>query len=204
MTADVVLIDYGSGNLASLRSAVHAVGLSTKVAENAAQVAQSMIVMLPGVGNATSAEQTIRESWLTDALHGRNADCRPIIGICLGAQLMYEHLEESHSAGLSWLSSGVLRLSRGRHNTSWNSLDHQALHDAGLAKGLRATDTVYFNHRFKLPRSQTPIEVLTAGQNQVVAIANQNHLYAIQFHPEKSQTAGVSILRNILGAARAN
>lgn len=204
MTADVVLTNYGSGNLASLRSAVHTVGLSTEVAENASQVGQAMIVMLPGVGNAVSAEQRIRESWLNEALHTRSAAGRPMVGICLGAQLMYEHLEESRGAGLSWLSGPVLRLPHGRHNTGWNTLDYLALHDAGLAKGLRSTDTVYFNHQFELPQSQTPIEVLTAGLNKVVAIANQNHLYAIQFHPEKSQTAGVSILKNVLRAARAS
>jgi glutamine amidotransferase len=167
-------------------------------------VARSTLVILPGVGSAVSAVKFIQESWLDEALRRRHAEGRPIIGICLGAQLMYEYLEESRSAGLSWLSGSVHRLPHGQRNTGWSALDHQALRDAGLAKGLRAADTVYFNHRFELPRSQTRNEVLATGLSEVVAIANQNNLYAIQFHPEKSQSAGVQILKNVLGAARAN
>jgi glutamine amidotransferase len=202
MNADVLLVDYGSGNLASIRSAVHAVGYSTGVAQNPAQVAQSELVILPGVGNAESAEQIIRETWLAEALHLRNENCLPTVGICLGAQLMYEWLEESQSAGLLWLAGSVQRLPHGSHNTGWYSVDYEALSEVGLAKGLRPSDTVYFNHRFELPRNQALREVLSVGPREVVAIANLDHLYAIQFHPEKSQAAGVRFLKNVLEAAR--
>ena len=204
MTNQIVIVDYWSGNLASVMFAVRGLGYSAGVARSPEEIRDARVLIIPGVGNAISAGSVLESTWLSEALHLRHSAERPVVGICLGAQLMYTRLDESDSAGLSWLSGSVEELPNGHRNTGWSSLDHQTLRETRLATGIRPDDTFYFNHRYALPRRSATIEVLSADTSPVVAIAISGHLYAIQFHPEKSQAPGARLLQNTLRVADAN
>jgi glutamine amidotransferase len=199
MSVPVVVVDYGSANFGSVVRAFSAVGHQAKVARDINDVASARLVVLPGVGHAGTAMQHLADGWLRTALDERHAAERPILGICLGAQVMYEELEESGSHGLRWLAGRVERLPVGHdHHTGWERLDHAALRTSGLARGLTESSTFYFNHAYRLPRGSSKVEVLADASIPIVALAQHGHLLGAQFHPEKSQEAGRVLLRNLM------
>ena len=199
MSVPVAVADYGSANFGSVVRAFSVIGHHAKVARDAADVASAQLVVLPGVGHAGRAMQHLADGWLRTALDERHAAERPILGICLGAQMMYEELEESGSEGLGWLAGRVARLPAGHdHHTGWERLDHDVLRASGLARGLTESSTFYFNHAYRLPRGSSKIEVLADASVPIVALAQHGHLLGAQVHPEKSQEAGRLLLRNLM------
>ena len=199
MSVPVAVADYGSANFGSIVRAFSAIGHQAKVARDAADVSSARLVVLPGVGHAGTAMQHLADGWLRSALGDRHAAERPILGICLGAQVMYEELEESGSEGLGWLAGRVERLPAGHdHHTGWERLDHDALRSSGLARGLTESSAFYFNHAYRLPPGSATIEILADALVPIVALAQHGHLLGAQFHPEKSQEAGRLLLRNLM------
>ncbi len=199
MSTPVAVVDYGSANFGSVVRAFSAIGHQAKIARNVADVVSSRLVVLPGVGHAGTSMQHLSDGWLRRALDDRHNAERPILGICLGAQVMYEELEESGSYGLGWLAGRVERLPAGHdHHTGWEQLDHEALRSSGLARGLTESSAFYFNHAYRLPQGRTKVEVLANSSTPIVALAQHGHLLGAQFHPEKSQEAGRLLLRNLM------
>ena len=201
MKARVAIFDYGSGNLRSLLTAIDVSGASGRVVENVGQLESASLLLLPGVGSAVGALSKLRDSWMFEALSTWVESERPVLGICLGAQLMFEWLGEADCAGLGWLSGPVLPLpSEIASHTGWAELDFDALKRAGLATRLHPSATFFFNHRYHLPKVDVSHLVATVEEHPIVALVRERNLTGVQFHPEKSQAAGAQILRNILGA----
>lgn len=199
MTAPIAIADYGSANFGSVIGSFDAVGVLATIARTADAIREARLVVLPGVGHAGAAMRNLSDGWLRTALEERHADDRPILGICLGAQLMFERLEESGSEGLGWVPGEVRRLPECTgHNTGWAQVDHDRLLASGLGRSLTPRSTFYFNHGFYLPVGAAQTEVPLAEDPSIAAIVRQGHLTGVQFHPEKSQAPGRYFLRNLL------
>jgi imidazole glycerol-phosphate synthase subunit HisH len=196
---NAVLVDYGAGNLRSVFSAFERAGASATVTADPDAVREAPLAVIAGVGNAESAARRLEEDGLADALRERIAAGRPVLGICLGMQLLFEESEEG-GRGLGVLRGPVRRLRAGRvPHMGWNTLRVTA--PSALLDGLDGAD-VYFAHSFACAPAD-PVAVAEVEHEGVVVAAVENSAIAgVQFHPERSASAGARVLRNAVAWSR--
>ena len=196
----IALIDYGAGNLTSVRKALAALDADVDVPRTPADLDRAQAVIVPGVGNfqRTSA---LDAEWRSGIL-GAVERGRPLLGICLGLQWLFEGSTEApDSQGLSLMSglcdrmeaSGSLKVP----HVGWNSLEFRR--PSRLFDGIQQDSQVYFTHSYAAPITQDAIAVTTHGVPFASAV-ERGHVYGVQFHPEKSGDIGLRILRNFLDA----
>ncbi len=196
----IAIIDYGAGNLQSVEKALRHIGCACQVASTPAQLASCEAAVLPGVGAFGEAMAGLSSRMLDTAVREFIGQGRPLLGICLGLQVLFESSEESPGVkGLSVLPGKVLRLpAEGQKvpHIGWNSL---ALERPGwLLQGLEAEPYVYFVHSYYL---QAQGDVVTASASygaHIHAAVERGNLAACQFHPEKSGRTGLRILKNFV------
>jgi glutamine amidotransferase len=195
----VVLADYGAGNLSSVCSAFARAGAEPVVSMETAEVADAPLAVIAGVGNARSAARRLEETALADALRERIAAGRPLLGICLGMQLLFEESEEG-GHGLGLLRGPVRRLRAGRvPHMGWNEL--RVIGPTALLDGLDGQD-VYFAHSYACSPAE-PVAVAEVDHGgPVVAAVERGAVAGVQFHPERSGPAGARILENALAWSR--
>lgn len=196
------LVDYGVGNIGSLATLLDSLGYVCRVTSDATQIRETPMLLLPGVGSAATAMRELNRRGLVAPLQARHATGMPIIGICLGAQLMFTELIEAPGPGLGLLPGTVAPLAGAkRFNTGWCHIEWPPLLAAGVVRGLKSSDSFYFNHQYVLPpllpgSGRTTSHL--AHDPNVPAIHLTDNLCGIQFHPEKSQVAGRRLMKNIL------
>ena len=194
---DLVLLDAGGANLGSVRYALERLGVSPRLVRDADEFGTPDRVLLPGVGAAGTAMALLRERGLVPLLR----DCRvPLLGICLGMQLLFESSEEGDVDGLGLLPGRVVRLHarsglRVPH-MGWNAL--QVERESALLAGLPAAAEVYFVHGYAVPPGPACVASCTHG-TRFAAIVEQGHVAGFQFHPERSAAVGARLLGNFLG-----
>jgi glutamine amidotransferase len=195
----VGLVDYGTGNLGSLARVFESLGIYVEVVREPERIAKTDLMVLPGVGAAGLAMERLEKSGMADGLRARHSAGRPILGICLGAQLLCGFLHEGDCEGFGWIETNVEPLGEYPfYNNGWCRLDFGALREAGLARALSATSTFYFNHRYAMGWDAKMKCVAVEGRSDLPAIYLDEVICAVQFHPEKSQREGRVLLRNIL------
>lgn len=202
MTRKIALIDYKAGNLTSVRKALAAVGAAVYTPQTAAELAEADGIIVPGVGHFT-ATAALDATW-TDAIRSRVADGRPLLGICLGLQWLYEGSEESPElAGLGVLSGRCHKLPGDSvdgitikvPHVGWNALERTA--DASIIDGIDDQAQVYFTHSYVAPVTADTAAATTHGQ-RFASIVQRGVVAGVQFHPEKSGDVGLRILRNFM------
>ena len=191
------IVDYGAGNLMSVSKALDFLGLENKIVTNPDLMAQASGIILPGVGAFPDAMQALAESGLTQSLiHA--AKTRPFLGICLGAQMLFEESDEMHlTKGLGLLPGRVQRIDTDLKlpQIGWNSLEYHK--NDPLLAGVPEGSYVYFVHTFKMCPAERSGLIATCDYNDsVTALVGRGQLYGSQFHPEKSGEVGMTILRN--------
>ena len=197
----IVIIDYQAGNLTSVVRSLKALGVEGTVTQDPAVVAQATRVIFPGVGAAGKAMATLRELGLDQALRQSFQRGIPILGICLGAQVILEHSEENDTACLGLLPGRTRALSRGEGlkipHMGWNRVRFLRAHR--IFKGLPEGAEYYFVHSYYPAPAETAmvVGVTDHGIEFPCAIGWRN-LVATQFHPEKSGRFGLQILENFL------
>jgi len=197
----IVIIDYQAGNLTSVCRSLKALGVEGTVTQDPAVVAQATRVIFPGVGAAGKAMATLRALGLDQALRQSLARGIPILGICLGAQIILEHSEENDTACLGLLPGRTRALPRGEAvkipHMGWNRVRFLRTHQ--VFKGLPEGAEYYFVHSYYPAPAQTAmvLGVTDHGIEFPSAIGWRN-LVATQFHPEKSGRFGLQILENFL------
>ena len=196
----VVLADYGAGNLRSVCSALERAGVEPVIAHEAAEVIEAPLAVIAGVGNTASAARELESRGLDDALRERVALGRPLLGICVGMQLLFGESEEG-GAGLGLLPGSVRRLRASRvPHMGWNELCAQR--ESDLMQGLAGED-VYFAHSFACePDDRAVVVADTDHEGPVVAVVERGPLAGVQFHPERSAAAGARLLDNVLAWSR--
>ena len=197
----VALVDYGAGNLRSVAKALERSGLAVDVTSDAAALARADAVVLPGVGAFAAAAANLRAKGLDVAVRRAIDAGRPYLGLCLGLQLLFEDSDEHGlAAGLGWLAGHVRRFPEqvaGRPlrvpHIGWNEVRWQGNHP--MRKALPESDVYYFVHGWRvLPESRADqVGSCDYGGEFAAAVAHEN-VFAVQFHPEKSQAAGKRVL----------
>ena len=192
----VAIIDYGVGNLFSLRSSFAAIGEQAEVTGDAARIAQADRVILPGVGAFADAYDKLCESGMDEAVRRAVKSGKPVMGICLGMQLLFERsYEYGEHPGLGLLEGEVVgmegRLPGGLAipHIGWNAL--RIKRPGGVLKYVEEGDCVYFVHSYYAVSLTATAEY---GLELTAAVQREN-LYGCQFHPEKSGKVGLGILR---------
>jgi len=200
-----MLIPHGAGNIGSLMELFHQAGYFPRVAESASQIDSIDIAVIPGVGASGSAMARLRETGFADALVRMNERQRPIIGVCVGAQVMFDRLHENECTGLKLLPGEVARIAGGEFNNGWSDIRLDAKTQesgAGKTRPLllkTAAKTFYFNHGYQI-NTVAPMQEsgFTCGGEKLLAYFVHDNLCGIQFHPEKSQAAGLSFIANTM------
>jgi len=202
--ARVALIDYGSGNLRSVFNALEHEGADVSLVSTPAELESADAVVLPGVGAFGDCVRGIQSRGLWEPLRAWLGSGKPFLGICVGYQLLFEESEESPGVrGFGHFEGAVRRFTTAGLKVpqiGWNSL-HFTDPGAPLWRGLPQDAHVYFVHSFfPAPADSSVVAAWTDyGGTFASAVAREN-VAAVQFHPEKSQAAGLKLLRNFLGS----
>lgn len=196
----VAIIDYGVGNLFSLRSSFAAIGEQAEVTGDAARIAQADRVILPGVGAFADAYDKLCESGMDEAVRRAVKSGKPVMGICLGMQLLFERsYEYGEHPGLGLLEGEVVgmegRLPGGLAipHIGWNAL--RIKRPGGVLKYVEEGDCVYFVHSYYAENCAVSLTATAGYGLELTAAVQRENLYGCQFHPEKSGKVGLGILR---------
>jgi glutamine amidotransferase len=190
------IVDYGVGNHASVKHSFQALGYRCRTSCDPEMLADSDLIVLPGVGAYPAAMSALNNRGLVDFLRDQAHSGQPIIGLCLGMQLLAEEsLEHGTTVGLGLIPGQVLPLEQAPWHIGWNTIEV-----TNEDKMLLPTDgeSYYFNHSyiFNAPR-QYQVCLARLGQTFTVGVRRGN-IVGLQFHPEKSQSAGRVMLRNLV------
>jgi glutamine amidotransferase len=197
---NVVLVDYGAGNLRSLSSALVRADADPVVTTDPAVVTKAPLAVIAGVGHVGSAAAGLARHGLDDALRARVAAGRPVAGICVGLQLLFGESEEG-GRGLELVAGRVRRLRARRvPHMGWNTL--RAARPSATLEGLDGED-VYFAHSFAVAPEDDAVSTATVEHDGgIVAGVERGVLAGVQFHPERSGAAGARMLENLLRWSR--
>ncbi len=194
----LAIIDSGGANIASLQFALDRLGIESVLTTDANVLRSATHVMLPGVGAAADCMARLREANLIDVIRSLS---QPLLGICVGMQLLYESSEEGDVECLGLLPGRVRRLScEGLPipHMGWNQLELAT--SSPLFEDIQSGDYVYFVHSYCAPVSDATLAKCTYGET-FSAVVQRGHVYGTQFHPERSGRIGSLILRNFLRIA---
>jgi len=196
---DVAVIDAGGANLGSVRYALERLGIAPRIVRDADALRDADRVILPGVGAAPPAMAMLHERGLDAALRASQA---PLLGICLGMQLLYERSEEGDVDCLGLLSGTVRRMRPARGvripHMGWNRLHRRR--DAPLLQGIADDAWAYFVHGYAAPADDVCVAECTHGDT-FAAVVQHGRIAGAQFHPERSSAAGARLLANFLRSA---
>lgn len=198
----IAIIDYDAGNLKSVEKALHYLGAETLITRDPKKILQADKVILPGVGSFGTAMEQLQKYGMDEVVHQVVEKKIPLLGICLGLQLLFEESEESPNVkGLGILKGKVCKIpdTTGLKipHIGWNSLD---LHNNGrLYQDIPQGSYVYFVHSYYLKAEDTSIvKASTEYGTHIHASVEKDNVFACQFHPEKSGEVGLTILRNFV------
>jgi imidazole glycerol-phosphate synthase subunit HisH len=196
----IALIDYGAGNLTSVKKALAAVGADVCVPKHPADLAAAQGLIVPGVGHF-GATRALDESWV-EAIRQRVDEGRPLLGICLGMQWLFEGSDEAPDCRGSGLMSGrCYRLDAARGtvkvpHVGWNTLEFEP--GASIVSAITPGAQVYFTHSYVVPITSDTVALSEHGE-RFAAVVERGHVAGVQFHPEKSGEVGLQVLKNFLG-----
>ena len=192
----VVLVDSGGTNIGSVRYALERLGIDAQLSRDVRKIRAATHVILPGVGTAAPGMARLREAGLVDVVRELT---QPVLGVCLGMQLLFEHSEEGDTPCLG-LIPGSLRLFPKNGNLrvphmGWNALRPERA--SPLLNGIDAGDFAYFVHSYAAPLGPYTLASVDYG-GAFSALVQQRNFYGAQFHPERSATVGAMLLKNFI------
>ncbi len=197
----IAVVDYGIGNLRSAQKALEHVGAEAHLTADRGLIAAADGVVLAGVGNFGRCMEALHEAGLAEPTLDAVASGRPVMGICVGMQLLYEASEEApDTAGLGVLP-GTVRLlpdTEKRPQMQWNLLQRQG--PSALLDGIDDPLWMYFVHSYAPPPGDAVVATCDYG-GPVTAVVERGNVWATQFHPEKSSAKGLAVLANFAKAA---
>ena len=196
----IAIIDYGVGNLFSLRSSLRAIGAEALVTADEGQIRAADKLILPGVGAFGDAADKLRERGMDALMREQAASGKELLGICLGMQLLFESSEEyGEHEGLGLLNGHVVDMA-GRipaelkiRHVGWNALHFRRQHR--LLRHIREGDCVYFVHSFYAEDCADSLVATAEYGRELTAVVGRDNVMGCQFHPEKSGAVGLGILR---------
>ncbi|HET9032626.1 MAG TPA: imidazole glycerol phosphate synthase subunit HisH [Dokdonella sp.] len=193
---DVVLVDAGGTNIGSVRYALERLGVDARISADAGQIRAASHVILPGVGAAVPGMQRLRDSGLVETMQSLE---QPVLGVCLGMQLLFEHSDEGNVACLGVIPGRVRRIEADAHrrvpHMGWNRLCRER--DDRLLERLAEDAFTYFVHSYAVARSESTLASVDYGAPLSAIVRHRNYC-GMQFHPERSSAVGALLLKNFL------
>ena len=198
----LVIVDYGLGNLLSVAKAFESIGVSVCVSADPKELKEASHIVLPGVGAFPRGMQNLKSEGLRETLEEEvMGNKKPFLGICLGMQLLAEKgYEHEECTGLGWIKGEVKKIDVERQglkvpHIGWNNLDIKK--ESRLLKNIKPDTDFYFVHSYQLhcADSKDLVATTTYGE-EITAVIERGNISAVQFHPEKSQDAGLTLLEN--------
>jgi glutamine amidotransferase len=203
LVQEIAIIDYGVGNLRSVEKAFAAMGCEAVVSGDASVLREARRLVLPGVGAFAACMSALCERGFDELVRERAVEGTPLLGVCVGMQMLFEESEEfGQKAGLGFLRGRVRRFNQGLHvpQVGWNQVK-QRPQTHPLLKGIEDGSFFYFVHSYycdALEREDVLAE--TDYGMDYASIVGRGRVFGVQFHPEKSQSAGLKLLRNFAQA----
>jgi glutamine amidotransferase len=199
----ITIVDYGVGNLGSILNMLKKVGAKAQASSDPDVLRQADKLILPGVGAFDAGMKKLNETGLVPVLNELVLEEKvPVIGLCLGMQLMTRRSEEGTEAGLGWIDAETVRFKFGPENAQlkvphmgWNTLDIRRLHP--LVMNLGPDSRFYFVHSYHVVcQNEAEVVAYTDYGYPLAAIINKGNILGAQFHPEKSHKFGMQLLKN--------
>lgn len=201
MSVRIAILDYGMGNLRSVEKALEHVGVTATVSSDGDEVRAADGVILPGVGAFPRAMERVRELGLDELIHERRDSGVPILGICLGLQLLFDSSSElSGGIGLSMLGGPVGELDADGlkvPHIGWSPVRWER--ESSLTEGIPSETPFYFVHSFAPRPSDSELLGTAEYGSRFACAAERDNVFGVQFHPEKSSAAGLRLLANFAG-----
>jgi glutamine amidotransferase len=196
----IVMVDYGVGNLRSVEKAIRSVGGEILTTTDPATIQSADKIILPGVGAFQDGMRGLERHDLVEPLRQAAGRHKPLLGICLGMQLLFEvGFEHGEMTGLRLLPGEVVAFPLGDvkiPQTGWNQI--WPTNEELLLKGIKPGDYAYFNHSYYCAADQEHILARTEYGLEYASVVGRENVLGVQFHPEKSQRVGLQILRNFV------
>ena len=193
----IAIIDYDAGNIRSVTNALERIGASYTLTSDPEVIRKAEKVILPGVGSAAEAMASLRSKGLVDVIRGLR---KPVLGICVGMQIMCGHSEEGDVACMGIFDCDVRKFSPSPEakvpHMGWNAICNL---DGKLFKGISSGSYVYFVHSYYAPLCPDTVATCRHGDLLFSAALKYENFYGTQFHPEKSGDIGENILKNFIG-----
>ena len=189
----LVIINYGAGNIKSIQFAFKRLGVEAILSDNPKEIQAADKIIFPGVGEASSAMKMLKETGLDKIIPTLK---QPVLGICLGMQLLCKSTEEGNTEGIGVFQTNVKRFSNEVKvpQMGWNVINNLK---SDLFKGIKENAYMYLVHSYYAEHCDETIAKTDYGLNYASALQHEN-FYGVQFHPEKSSLAGEQILKNFL------
>jgi glutamine amidotransferase len=205
MSTQIAILDYGMGNVRSVEKALEHVGAEASITDDPALVRGAEGVILPGVGAFPRAMERVRERGLDELVEERQAAGVPILGICLGLQLLFDSTTEQGGAeGLGLIAGPVAELdAEGLKvpHIGWSPVRWER--ESRLVEGIESETPFYFVHSFVPAPAAEDVLGSAAHGTRFTCAAQRDNVYGVQFHPEKSSAAGLRLLSNFAGICAA-
>jgi imidazole glycerol-phosphate synthase subunit HisH len=197
----VAIIDYGMGNVASVQKALHFLKIDSKVTSNFEEINNSEYIILPGVGSFRQAMENLEKRELVSFLKDKVEEGKPFLGICLGMQLLAERgHEDGVTEGFGFIEGDVIRIPESDlpvPHIGWNNITVKIPQYFDNLKD----NNFYFVHSYFFDaKNVNDISATVKYGKDLVAVVQKNNVFGTQFHPEKSQTSGLQVLKNFIDA----
>lgn len=204
MKNNITIVDYGMGNIHSVYKKLHQLNCNVTVTNDSTQINAADKIILPGVGHFGKAMQNLQQLNLLDTLHENVlTKQKPILGICLGMQLMCSFSEEGNIDGLGWFDTQVTRLKVNDPlrfkvpHTGWNAVEFDK--ETSLFRNIPNGSHFYFVHAFHVKSADEKyIMTKTTYETPFVSGLYKDNIFAVQFHPEKSHKVGEQLIQNFI------
>lgn len=199
----IAIVDYNIGNLASVHNACKLIGYEAHIVKNPSELINYDKIILPGVGAFEDAMNSLKTTGMYDAVNLFAKTNKPILGICLGMQLLFDNSEEfGNNKGLGLISGKVIAFDKSKMNMSEQKIPHvgwnKALNNSSkLFEGLK-DPYLYFVHSFHVVCDDKYVLASTNYGYDFVSVVKKDNIYGIQAHPEKSHDDGIKLLKNFL------
>lgn len=199
----VTIVNYGSGNIKAITNIYQILDIPFSIATKPSELEDAEKIILPGVGSFDYCMNKLNKSGLKEVLNRKVIeDKTPVLGICIGLHIMASESEEGNLPGLGWIDGYVKKFDESKlvfkpklPHMGWNSIQVKTIPE--LFKGVNQEHGFYFIHSYYIEvKNKEDIMTITNYENDFVSGINRSNIYAVQFHPEKSHSNGIELLKN--------